>query len=134
MAIIILVPGFFVPDVYENMGALYVFGSLLAFMFAHASILSLRIRKPEMPRPFKLALNIRYRGRELPVSAIIGLTATTTIWGIIMVTQPYSRWVGLAWMAVGGVVYYFYRRQQRIQARKPRAQSFSEYQKHGKKE
>ncbi|MFC1913934.1 APC family permease [Chloroflexota bacterium] len=110
-AILILIPGFFVPDVFETMGALYVFGSLLAFMFAHASIISLRIRKPEMPRPFKLAWNIKLKGYEIPISAIIGLTATTTIWLIIMATQPYSRWVGLTWMAIGLTVYYIYRRR-----------------------
>ncbi len=113
IAIFILLPGFFATDVFKNMGALYTFGSLLAFMFAHASIISLRIRKPELPRPFKLGFNIKIKGRELPVSAIIGLVATAAIWIIILITEPYSRWVGFAWMAIGLVIYYFYRRRQR---------------------
>ena len=96
------------------MGALYVFGSLLAFIFAHASILSLRIKKPEMPRPFKLAWNIKIKGRELPISAIIGLVSTSAIWIIILATQSYSRWVGFAWMAVGLTIYYFYRKRKRF--------------------
>jgi APA family basic amino acid/polyamine antiporter len=96
------------------MGALYAFGSLLAFMFAHASILSLRIRKPEAERPFKLGWNLRIRGRELPVSALFGLAATLTIWGIILATQPYSRWVGIIWMVIGAIVYYFYRRKENL--------------------
>ncbi len=112
VAILILIPGFFTSNVFENMGALYTFGSLLAFMFAHASILSLRIKKPDLPRPFKLGGNIRFRGRELPLSAIIGLAATSAIWIIILITQAYSRWVGLIWMAVGLIIYYLYRRQQ----------------------
>ena len=125
IAILILVPGFFTPDVFENMGTLYVFGSLLAFMFAHASIISLRIRQPELPRPFKLAWNIRFKGRELPVSAIIGLTATTTIWLIIMATQPYSRWVGLIWMAVGLIIYFLYRRKNKDHAAKAEKETFN---------
>jgi APA family basic amino acid/polyamine antiporter len=116
IAIFILVPGFFATDVFANMGALYAVGSLLAFMFAHASIIALRLRKPELPRPFKLGWNIRIRGCELPVSAMIGLAATSVIWVIILITQAYSRWVGLGWMVGGLIIYYFYRRSRRQQS------------------
>ncbi len=114
VAILILSPGLFATDVFKNMGALYAFGSLLAFMFAHASILSLRVRKPELPRPFKLGGNVRIKGYELPISAIIGLVATSAIWIIILITQPYSRWVGLGWMVAGAIIYYFYRRKEHL--------------------
>jgi APA family basic amino acid/polyamine antiporter len=114
IALLILTPGFFAANAFENMGALYAFGSLLAFMFAHASILSLRIRQPELERPFKLGWNIRAWGRQLPVSSMIGLAATAIIWIIILITQPYSRWVGLIWMAVGFIIYYFYRRKENL--------------------
>ena len=113
IAIVILLPGFFATDVFAEMGALYAIGSLLAFMFAHASILSLRIRRPELPRPFKLGWNIRFKGRELPISAIIGLLSTLLIWLVILITEAYSRWVGLGWMAAGLVIYYFYQRHQK---------------------
>jgi APA family basic amino acid/polyamine antiporter len=113
IAILILVPGFFEPDVFAKMGALYAVGSLLAFMFAHASIISLRVKKPELPRPFKLGWNVRIKGRELPVSAMIGFAATVSIWIIILITEPYSRWLGLGWMVVGLIIYYFYRLMQR---------------------
>ena len=114
VALLILTPGFFAANVFENMGALYAFGSLLAFMFAHASILSLRAKKPELTRPFKLGWNTRIRGREMPISAIIGLLATTTIWIIILITQPYCRWVGIVWMVVGLIIYYLYRRKEHL--------------------
>ncbi len=109
IAIVLLLPGFFTTDVFEGMGALYAFGALLAFMFAHASILSLRIRQPDMHRPFKLRWNLKIRGYELPISSIIGLVSTAVIWVIILMTQPYSRWVGIVWMAVGLIIYYFFR-------------------------
>ncbi|MBE9482657.1 MAG: APC family permease [Chloroflexi bacterium] len=114
IALIILSPGFFAANVFENMGALYAFGSLLAFMFAHASILRLRTKKPELPHPFRIGWNIKIRGYELPVTAILGLVATTIIWIIIFITQPYSRWVGIAWMVIGLIIYYLYRRKQHI--------------------
>ncbi len=109
IALLILAPGFFAADTFKNMGALYAFGSLLAFMFAHASIISLRAKKPELERPFKLGWNIRIKGREIPISTIIGLLATTTIWIIILITQPYSRWVGMGWMVIGLIGYSIYR-------------------------
>jgi len=111
IAVFLLIPGFFAPDVFKNMGALYAFGSLLSFMFAHASIINLRIKKPELPRPFKLRGNIRIKGRDLPISAILGLVTLAVIWIIILTTQPYSRYVGIAWMIIGLAVFYFFRRK-----------------------
>ncbi len=111
IAVIILIPGFFATDVFKNMGALYAVGSLMAFMFAHASIISLRIRQPKMPRPFKLGGNIKIREREIPLSAVAGLISLAVIWVIILITEPYSRWVGLAWMVGGLAIYYFYHRR-----------------------
>ncbi len=123
VAILLLVPSFFTTNVFENMGALYAFGSLLAFMFAHASILSLRIRQPELPRPFKLRWNLKVKGYELPISSIIGLVATAIIWVIILMTQPVSRWVGIIWMVIGLIIYYFFRRKQRASSAPSEGQS-----------
>jgi len=114
IAVLILIPGFFEANVFKNMGALYAVGSLLAFMFAHASIISLRIRRPDLRRPFKLGGNIKIKGRELPISAVLGFCALIVIWLIILITQPYSRWVGLAWMVVGIIIYYFYRKREKL--------------------
>ncbi len=111
IGILIIIPGFFAPGVFENIGALYAFGSLLAFMFSHAAIISLRIRRPELPRPFKLRGNITIKGRHLPVTAFLGFICTTIVWVIILITQPYSRWAGIAWMAIGLIVYYVFRKK-----------------------
>ena len=91
------------------MGVLYAIGSLLAFMFAHASIIKLRITKPEMPRPFKIGWNIHIKNRELPISAIIGLVSAMGIWLLLLFTQPYSRWAGLGWMVGGLIIYLLFR-------------------------
>ena len=114
ISLIVLAPGFFATNFFADLGALYVFGSLLCFALAHAAILSLRVKKPELPRPFKLGGNIRLKGRELPVTAILGLVSTSVIWIIVVITQPYSRWVGIGWMAVGLIIYYFYRRKEHL--------------------
>ncbi len=132
ISIALLVPGLFAPQFFTNLGALYVFGSLLCFALAHAAILSLRIKEPEQQRPFKLRFNIKIKGRELPLTALLGLSATSAVWIIILITQPYSRWAGIIWMLVGLIIYYIYRHLRRIplikfhsperQARKPNEQ------------
>jgi APA family basic amino acid/polyamine antiporter len=109
IALMALIPGFFAPHFFADLGALYVFGSLLCFALAHAAILALRMKKPEMPRPFKLGGNIRIKGRELPITTILGLIATSGIWIIVIVTQPYSRWLGMSWLVIGLIIYSLYR-------------------------
>jgi APA family basic amino acid/polyamine antiporter len=114
VAFLILVPGFFSSHLYADMGALYVFGSLLTFAIAHASILSLRVKKPGAPRSFKLKGNIKIKGREIPVTALLGVMATFAIWMVIVIAQPYSRWVGFGWMAVGLIIYCCYRKKRNL--------------------
>jgi len=114
VALLILIPGFFTSGFFEHLGALYTFGSLLSFAFAHASIMALRAKKPDLPRPFKLGLNIKIKGRELPLTAVVGLVATLAIWIIVIVTRHYSRNVGFGWMFVGLLAYYFYRKRANL--------------------
>jgi APA family basic amino acid/polyamine antiporter len=111
VVLLVLIPGFFPGEFFTKLGALYAFGSLLCFALAHLSILSLRVRKPDLPRPFKLGLNISIRGRKLPLTAILGLLATSGIWLVIIIMQPYSRLVGFSWMFLGLLAYYLYRRR-----------------------
>jgi APA family basic amino acid/polyamine antiporter len=114
VTLLVLSPGFFAANFFSDLGALYVFGSLLVFALAHAGILSLRVRKPDLPRPFKLGGNITIKGRKLPITAILGFLATFAIWVIIVVIQPYSRWAGLLWLLIGFGVYYYYRKSQHM--------------------
>ncbi|MDH5696316.1 MAG: APC family permease [Dehalococcoidia bacterium] len=114
VALLVLTPGFFATSFFADLGALYVFGSLLCFALAHAAIVSLRAKKPDLARPFKLGWNIRVKGREFPITTILGLAATSTIWMVVVVTQAYSRWVGLIWMVAGLIIYYLYRRKEHL--------------------
>jgi len=114
ISVLLLTPGFFIADFFADLGALYVFGSLLCFALAHAAILALRAKKPDMERPFKLGWSIKIKGRELPLTAILGLLGTLTIWVVVVIIQPYSRSVGVCWMIAGLIIYYVYRKLQRM--------------------
>jgi len=114
VALLLLIPGFFAPGTFIILGGLYVFGSLLTFALAHASILRLRIRHPELPRPFRLRGNIKFMGAELPVTAILGLVFSSAIWLTVVTTQPYARWVGFGWMAFGLITYFIFRHRKKL--------------------
>lgn len=125
VAMVMLLPGFISATFFADLGALYVFGSLLCFGLAHASIIALRIRRPELPRPFKLDVNIRIKNRELPLTAILGLITTSVIFFVIVVVQETSRWAGIGWMVLGLIIYFIYRRSQRLSLFKAKRVSFS---------
>jgi APA family basic amino acid/polyamine antiporter len=114
IALGLLLPGLGNPDFFTELGALYVFGSLLCFAFAHASLIILRIKKPDLPRPFKIGMNIKVKGKALPLTAILGLLATGSIWLEVVITQPFGRSVGIVWMIIGLLVYLIYRRSRHV--------------------
>lgn len=117
IALLVLSPGFLpgvFPDFFTDLGALYVFGSLLCFALAHAAILALRVRRPDLPRPFKLWGNIRVNDRELPLTTILGLIGTLAVWVVVLIIQPYSRWAGLIWTGGGLIIYCIYRWTQHL--------------------
>jgi APA family basic amino acid/polyamine antiporter len=113
VALVLQVPGFFGPNVFANLGGLYAFGSMLSFGLAHLSILALRIRKPDLPRPFKLRWNVKINNRELPLTAILGVLGTAVIWVVVVIMQPYSRWVGFGWLFIGLGIFFLFRRLKR---------------------
>ncbi|MBI4356103.1 MAG: amino acid permease, partial [Candidatus Omnitrophica bacterium] len=95
---------------------LYNFGAMLAFALAHLSLLGLRWRRPELPRPFKVRGNLRLGKIELPVTAILGLLGTVAVWIDVILTKPAGRNLGFLWLGVGLTLYLTYRRQQRLPA------------------
>lgn len=111
VALVLMIPGFSVSTFFADLGALYAFGSLLSFAIAHAAILALRIKEPDLPRPFKPRGNIKVRGREVPVTAILGLISTGIVWVVLTAGDTFTRVTGTIWMGVGFLLYYIYRRK-----------------------
>jgi APA family basic amino acid/polyamine antiporter len=88
---------------------LYAFGAMLAYTMAHVSIIALRIKEPDLKRPFKIPLNIHIRRKDIPVTALIGGLATAMTWLIVIYTHAYGRIVGFAWVTVGLLIYILFR-------------------------
>jgi APA family basic amino acid/polyamine antiporter len=95
---------------------LYAFGAVLAYSLAHASIIALRIKEPNLPRPFKIPANIHIKGREIPITAVLGGLATFATWFIVVYTHEIGRIVGFTWLAIGLIIFFLYQRRLRKQA------------------
>lgn len=113
--LVLLVPAFARGSTgLEALAQLYNFGSMLAFTMAHLALIGLRIREPDLQRPYKVPLNVRIAGREIPMTALLGLAATATAWIVVVILHPTGRWVGFAWIALGLGIYLLFRRRQHM--------------------
>jgi APA family basic amino acid/polyamine antiporter len=100
----------FVKDDVAFLASLFSFGVLAAFTAAQLAVIKLRFSEPELPRPYRAPANIRIRGVEVPLPAIVGAAATFAIWLIALGTHPGARYGGPAWLLAGVVVYFLVRR------------------------
>ncbi|MCL4459554.1 MAG: APC family permease [Chloroflexi bacterium] len=98
------------PGSVELLADLYSFGAMLAFTFAHISIIALRVRHPDMPRPFKIPFNVSLRGKDIPLTAIVGGLGTFSTWLVVVYSHEFGRIVGFLWLIVGLLLYLSYRR------------------------
>ncbi len=96
------------PDL-SILADLYNFGAMLCYVSANLSLIVLRVKEPNLRRPFKLRGSIRVGQGEVPLTAIIGLLGTFTVWVLVVVTHPYGRLVGFLWMGIGVALYAGYR-------------------------
>jgi APA family basic amino acid/polyamine antiporter len=92
------------------LASLFSFGVLLAFAAAQVAVLRLRVTTPDLARPYRVPLDVRIRGRMLPLPTMVGLVGTLTVFVIAMVTHPGARYAGPVWLACGLVVFYLVRR------------------------
>jgi APA family basic amino acid/polyamine antiporter len=105
--IAILLPG----DV-NFVGTLYSFGATFSFTVAHASIVRLRMLPAGEGETLGRARpNLRLRGVDWPVFAILGGVATAVSFVVIVVQNPATRWTGIGWIVAGLIGYVVYRRR-----------------------
>jgi basic amino acid/polyamine antiporter, APA family len=95
----------FVHDDVAFLASLFSFGVLAAFTAAQLAVIKLRYSEPELPRPYRAPANVRLRGVEVPLPAIVGAIATFAIWIAALGTHSGARYGGPAWLAAGLVVY-----------------------------
>jgi APA family basic amino acid/polyamine antiporter len=112
VSILVLLPG-----KTDFLGTMYSFGAMLSFTVAHASVIQLRRRYRDEELTFRARPNLRIRGVDWPLFAIFGGAATGLAWLVVVVQSASTRYAGLGWLALGGIVYFAYRRRLRIPVR-----------------
>ena len=85
------------------------FGATAAFTLVCLSVCRLRWREPDRDRPYRMPLNVRVRGADLPLPAAVGTVISAAAFVSVLAFHGGARWVGLGWMAFGVLVYVYYR-------------------------
>jgi basic amino acid/polyamine antiporter, APA family len=115
-----------IPGQAEFLGTLYAFGAMLSFTIAHVSLVGLRWRLAhskmrKLPGDiqveheeewYRAPLNVRVRGVDVPVFAVLGGLGTFAAWIAVMGLYTTTLLVGAGWMAAGVATYYLYRRSK----------------------
>jgi APA family basic amino acid/polyamine antiporter len=82
-----------------SLGEMCSIGTLLAFVIVCAGVWVLRVKRPDIPRPF--------HAPWVPVTPILGIAVSL----LMMLFLPLATWIRLfVWLAVGLVIYVFYSR------------------------
>jgi len=102
--------GLVIPTDVKLLAGIYAFGATLAITIAHLSIIRLRRGKPDLPRPFKIPLNVHWRGTEVPLPAVFAAVVSGLAFLSVLAYHSTARWVGLGWMAFGLTFYVLYRK------------------------
>jgi APA family basic amino acid/polyamine antiporter len=114
------------PGKAEFLGTLYAFGAMLSFTIAHASLIALRWRLArskmrklpgdvEVDREedwYRSPLNVKVRGIDVPVFAVIGGLGTFAAWVAVMGLYTTTLIVGSIWMVLGVGGFVIYRRSR----------------------
>ena len=99
------------PGRVDFLGTMYSFGAMLSFTIAHVSITVLRYRRRDEELLFRGRPNLRVRGVDWPLFALLGMLGTGLAWIVVVVQTPDTRYAGLGWLALGFLVYATYRRR-----------------------
>jgi APA family basic amino acid/polyamine antiporter len=112
---LVVFAGFFpvlviLPGETNFLGTMYAFGATLSFTIAHVALVVIRYRRREEEVLFLAKPNIRWRGVDWPLFALLGGIGTLIAWIVIVLQESQTRWAGFGWIVLGFIAYAVYRR------------------------
>jgi basic amino acid/polyamine antiporter, APA family len=108
---------FILPGNVDFIGRMYAFGAMLSFTIAHCAVIQLRRLGRGEELVFRARPNLRVRGVNWPIFAVVGGLGTGIAWLVVVVQDAPTRYAGLGWLALGFVVYGAYRRRSGVPLR-----------------
>ncbi|MEA2150205.1 MAG: basic amino acid/polyamine antiporter, family, partial [Solirubrobacteraceae bacterium] len=99
------------PGQAEFLGNMYAFGAMLSFTIAHAAVIRMRVKLPDVKRPYRGPGNLTIAGRDIPGFAVFGGLATALSFLVVTSLHPVVALAGTIWLALGIAVYAIYRRR-----------------------
>jgi APA family basic amino acid/polyamine antiporter len=101
----------------DFLGRMYAFGAMLSFTIAHAAVIALRIKGKGDELEWRARPNIRLKGIDWPIFAIVGGLGTGIAWLVVVIQDAPTRYAGIAWLAAGFIFYPLYRRRLNVPLR-----------------
>ncbi|MBA3808421.1 MAG: universal stress protein [Solirubrobacterales bacterium] len=106
-----------IPGKAEFLGNMYAFGAMLSFTIAHLSVIRLRIKAPDQPRPYRGPGTIHIAGRPLPVFALLGIMGTGLAFVTVTILHLDVAGAGVFWLTLGMGLYIAYRKRHGLDLR-----------------
>jgi APA family basic amino acid/polyamine antiporter len=106
-----------IPGKAEFLGNMYAFGAMLSFTIAHLSVIRLRIKAPDQPRPYRGPGTLHVAGRPLPVFALLGIAGTGLAFVTVTILHLGVAAAGVSWLALGMGLYIAYRKRHGLDLR-----------------
>jgi amino acid transporter len=98
------------PADIEKLAQVYAFAAMISYTIAHASIIAMRIKFPDMHRPYKIPFNIRIGGKDIPISSVLGGLFCIGVWVMVAFYKDYGRNVAILFIICGLLIYLLYRK------------------------
>jgi APA family basic amino acid/polyamine antiporter len=114
ISIVLIVVTSLLPSPVAFLASLFSFGALFAFTAAQLAVIWLRVKQPELRRPFRVPLSVQVRGASIPVPAVVGAVLTFAVFVVAMATHEGARYGGPIWLLLGAGVYLGVRRRRGV--------------------
>jgi APA family basic amino acid/polyamine antiporter len=109
----------FTPEILDTLGNMYAFGATLGYILVFISLIRLRVVDPYTPRPYRMPINLPIKRPDgstvsFPILGVIGMLGVSTIFFEVVYTHRIGRIAGPAWVLLGLIYYFFYRRSRKL--------------------